>query len=65
MEKRYYPFSSYLKETFGKKVYKITLDGAFIVQTEMGQFQGAAVYFVMLSGVIQDVLIKLFQLKIR
>ncbi len=29
MEKRYYPFSSYLKETFGKKVYKITLDGGF------------------------------------
>ena len=29
MEKRYYPFSSYLKETFNKKVYKITLDGGF------------------------------------
>ncbi len=29
MEKRYYPFSSYLKKTFNKKVYKITLDGGF------------------------------------
>ena len=29
MEKRYYPYSQYLKETFGKKVYKITLDGGF------------------------------------
>ena len=29
MEKRYYPFSKYLSETFGKKVYKITLDGGF------------------------------------
>ena len=29
MEKRYYPFSQYLKETFYKKVYKITLDGGF------------------------------------
>lgn len=29
MEKRYYPFSKYLKETFNKKVYKITLDAGF------------------------------------
>ncbi len=29
MQKRYYPFSKYLKETFNKKVYKITLDGGF------------------------------------
>ena len=29
MQKRYYPFSNYLKETFNKKVYKITLDGGF------------------------------------
>ena len=29
MEKRYYPFSKYLAETFSKKVYKITLDGGF------------------------------------
>ncbi|MBQ7287708.1 MAG: TIGR01212 family radical SAM protein [Candidatus Gastranaerophilales bacterium] len=29
MEKRYYPYSKYLKETFGKKVYKITLDSGF------------------------------------
>jgi len=28
-KKRYYPFSRYLKETFLKKVYKITLDGGF------------------------------------
>ncbi len=26
MEKHYYPYSKYLKETFNKKVYKITLD---------------------------------------
>ena len=29
MEKRYYPYSKYLRETFGKKVYKITLDSGF------------------------------------
>ncbi len=29
MEKRYYPLSKYLKETFNKKVYKITLDAGF------------------------------------
>ena len=28
-EKRYYPFSKYLTDTFSKKVYKITLDGGF------------------------------------
>ncbi len=28
-EKRYYPYSKYLFETFGTKVYKITLDGGF------------------------------------
>ena len=28
-QKRYYPYSKYLKETFNKKVYKITLDGGF------------------------------------
>jgi len=27
--KRYYPYSKYLKEKFNKKVYKITLDGGF------------------------------------
>lgn len=29
MEKRYYPISQYLNDTFGKKVYKITLDAGF------------------------------------
>ncbi len=29
MEKRYYPYSKYLFETFQKKVYKITLNGGF------------------------------------
>ena len=29
MEKRYYPFSEYLKNIFSKKVYKITLDAGF------------------------------------
>lgn len=29
MEKRYYPFSEYLKNTFSKKVYKITLNAGF------------------------------------
>ena len=28
-KKRYYPISQYLKKTFNKKVYKITLDGGF------------------------------------
>lgn len=29
MEKRYYPYSQYLRKTFNKKVYKITLDAGF------------------------------------
>ncbi len=37
MEKRYYPFSKYLKETFGKKVYKITLDGGFYCPNRDGK----------------------------
>ncbi len=28
-EKRYYPLSQYLKDIFGEKVYKITIDGGF------------------------------------
>ena len=28
-EKRYYPLSQYLKDKFGEKVYKITIDGGF------------------------------------
>ena len=27
--KRYYSFNSYLKQTFGEKVYKISLNGGF------------------------------------
>ncbi len=37
MEKRYYPFSKYLKETFNKKVYKITLDGGFYCPNRDGK----------------------------
>ena len=29
MQKAYYSFSDYLKEKFGEKVYKITLDAGF------------------------------------
>ena len=29
MEKRYYPYSQYIRKTFNKKVYKITLDAGF------------------------------------
>ena len=28
-KKRYYPYSDYLKETFGERVFKITIDGGF------------------------------------
>ncbi len=28
-DKRYYPYSDYLKETFGERVFKITIDGGF------------------------------------
>ena len=37
MEKRYYPFSQFLKETFDKKVYKITLDSGFYCPNRDGK----------------------------
>lgn len=49
--KRYNQFSHYLKEKFGAKVYKITIDAGFPVRTGMEQFQTADVYSVMTAVV--------------
>ena len=45
MEKRYYPFSKYLFETFGKKVYKITLDGGFYCPNRDGTISSGGCLF--------------------
>lgn len=37
MEKRYYSYSEYLKKTFSKKVYKITLDAGFYCPNRDGK----------------------------
>ncbi len=45
MEKRYYPYSKYLKETFGKKVYKITLDSGFYCPNRDGKISSGGCIF--------------------
>lgn len=45
MEKRYYPFSKYLSETFNKKVYKITLDGGFYCPNRDGSISKGGCIF--------------------
>ena len=45
MEKRYYPYSKYLKETFGKKVYKITLDSGFYCPNRDGKISTGGCIF--------------------
>lgn len=45
MEKRYYPFSKYLQETFHKKVYKITLDGGFYCPNRDGTISSGGCLF--------------------
>ena len=45
MEKRYYPYSKYLKETFGKKVYKITLDSGFYCPNRDGTISSGGCIF--------------------
>lgn len=45
MEKRYYPYSKYLKETFGKKVYKITLDSGFYCPNRDGTISNGGCIF--------------------
>lgn len=45
MEKRYYPYSKYLKETFGKKVYKITLDSGFYCPNRDGKISKGGCIF--------------------
>ena len=45
MEKRYYPYSQYLKETFGKKVYKITLDSGFYCPNRDGKISTGGCIF--------------------
>lgn len=45
MEKRYYPISKYLKETFNKKVYKITLDAGLYCPNRDGTIQKGGCIF--------------------
>ncbi len=45
MEKRYYPYSKYLKETFSKKVYKITLDSGFYCPNRDGTISSGGCIF--------------------
>ncbi len=45
MQKRYYPFSEYLKNTFNKKVYKITLDGGFSCPNRDGKISSGGCIF--------------------
>ena len=45
MEKRYYPFSKYLKDTHGKKVYKITLDSGFYCPNRDGTISNGGCIF--------------------
>lgn len=45
MEKRYYPYSQYLKDTFGKKVYKITLHGGFSCPNRDGTISSGGCIF--------------------
>ena len=45
MEKRYYPFSKYLAETFSKKVYKITLDSGFYCPNRDGTISSGGCIF--------------------
>ena len=45
MEKRYYPFSKYLKDTHGKKVYKITLDSGFYCPNRDGTISSGGCIF--------------------
>lgn len=44
-EKRYYPFSKYLNETFSKKVYKITLDSGFYCPNRDGTISSGGCIF--------------------
>ena len=45
MEKRYYAYSKYLKETYDKKVYKITLDGGFNCPNRDGKISTSGCIF--------------------
>ena len=45
MEKRYYPYSKYLKEIYNKKVYKITLDSGFYCPNRDGTISSGGCIF--------------------
>ena len=53
--KRYYSFDSFLKNYFGEKIYKVSLDGGLPVQTEMEHLELVAVF----SAVKEDLEISL------
>lgn len=45
MEKRYYSYSEYLRKTFSKKVYKITLDAGFYCPNRDGKISSGGCLF--------------------
>lgn len=50
-DKRYNQFSAYLKNKFGVKVYKITLDAGFSCPNRDGTISTGGCIFVMMEGV--------------
>ena len=50
MQKAYYSFSDYLKEKFGEKVYKITLDAGFSCPNRDGTISSGGCIFCDESG---------------
>lgn len=45
MDKRYYPYSDYLKETFKERVFKITIDGGFSCPNRDGTISNGGCIF--------------------
>ena len=42
---RYYSYSRFLKETFGEKVYKISIDGGFTCPNRDGNIKKGGCWF--------------------
>ncbi len=55
MKKRYYQFSEYLKDTYGEKVYKITLDAGFSCPNRDGTISNTGCIFCDESGSFSQV----------
>ncbi len=61
--KRYYPFSQYLKDKFGEKVYKITIDGGFSCPNRDGTISKGGCVFCDDGGSFSQSCSKLLPLK--